>query len=134
MPLTEAEKVRIRHHLGYLQVQPVYTFVLGVPAGVESTFMIEGAMERVLDSALPLVRDMIRKLDCTEEQRFDDQENHAVNRLGDIEINPEEDKYLQRGYRYWQGRLANVLGVMVNPYSKVEEDFQGGGVSRPVIG
>lgn len=131
--LTPEERVRIRHHLGYMNVSSVATFVLGSPAAVETAFMIEGAMDRVLPQAIPLVRELLIKLDATEAQSFDNQENHAVDSLGDITINKEEFEQLAGRYRYWQGRLANVLGIVVNPYSKVASDA-GGGVGTPVVG
>jgi hypothetical protein len=133
MPLTDVEKTSIRHHLGYMQVAAAYTFVLGVPAGVETNFLIEGAMDRVLESALPLVRKLLFRLDCTEEQDFTNQANHAVDRIGDIVINKDEMKELAKGYEHWQGALCNVLGTMVNPYSKRPRDNRGGGVNVPVI-
>ena len=43
MSITEDERARGRHHLGYMQVQEASTFVLGVPSGVQTAFMIEGA-------------------------------------------------------------------------------------------
>ena len=122
MSLTPEERVRIRHHLGYLNVGPVYTFVLGSPAGIESNFMIEGAMDRVLPAAVPLLRTLLIRLDATEQQMFDDQENLAVSSIGDITIDPKEQTKLRKQYQYWQGRAANLLGVTVGPYSKVAED------------
>ena len=133
MPVTPDERVKIRHHLGYLNVAPVMTFVLGSPAAVDAQFMVEGAMDRVLEDALPTLRMLLVRLDQTEAQRGDDQELMAVTSLGSIDIDDREQDKLARNYRYWQGRLANLLGITVNPYSKVQDD-QGGGMNAPVIG
>lgn len=131
--LTDDEKVRTRHHLGFMNVSAVATFVLGVPGAVDAGFIIERAMTLVLPEALPQYRKILGFLDQTEQQKIDDQELLAVDKVGDINIRQKEMEQLSQAYRYWQGRLANMLGVMVNPYSKVAED-SGGGAFTPVIG
>ena len=133
MPLTLTEKVLTRHHLGYLNVSSVATFILGTPAGVDATFMVENAMNLLLEEALPKYRDILQMLEATEAQRFGDQELLAITRIGDISVDPEEQKKLATNYRYWQGRLVNMLGLIVNPYSKVAEDA-GNSVNAPVVG
>ncbi len=116
MPLTPEEKVQVRHHLGYLNVQESQTFVLGVPAGVQTQFIIEGAMNRVMEVALPQVRRHVGILDKIESQMIDDQELLAVQSVDEIVINPEEMKKLKAEYLYWRQGLANLLGVYPNPY------------------
>ncbi len=120
--LTEAEKVQIRHHLGYLNVQEAATFVLGTPAGVETQFIIEGAFNRVLEAALPLIRKHIQRLDTTEEQMVCSQESMEVNQLGEIQLNNQGEhrnqRELRRAYNYWADSLANLLGVYRNPFDK----------------
>ena len=51
MAFNDQEKVRIRHHTGYSNVSAAQSFSLGVPAAVETAFLIEGAMNRVLPAA-----------------------------------------------------------------------------------
>lgn len=118
MPLTEAEKVKVRHHLGYLNVAEAYTFVLGTPAGVETQFIVEGAMNRILESALSEIRRHIQILDSIEQQKIDDLELLAVNKVGEIDVRSDEQAALDQQYEHWQGSLANLLGVMVNPFDK----------------
>lgn len=116
--LTPEEKVKVRHHAGYLNVQAAQTFVLGVPAGVETTFIIEGAMDRVLEAALPEVRRHLQILDALEEQMIVDHELLAVNKLGEIEVNNREQDQLTARYDYWVDSLCNLLGVVRNPFDK----------------
>lgn len=118
MPLTEDEKVQVRHALGFLNVAEAATFVLGTPAGVETQFIIEGAMNRVLESALPLLRNHLAILAKIEAQMVDDLETLVVRKLGEIEIDPEEMPKLRREYDFWRQRLANILGVYANPFDK----------------
>lgn len=118
MPLTEPQRISIRHHLGYLQVADASTFVLGVPASVETTFMIEGAMDRVLEAAIPLVEHLLGVLDGIECQMVTDLDLLAASKVGDIDINLNEQKALTKQYDYWVAALANALGSYRNPFDK----------------
>lgn len=114
--LTDQEKVSIRHHLGYLNVGEVQTFALGVPAAVETQFIIEGAMTRVLPAALPQLRRQLAILDTIEEQKLADLELLAVNRIDSIEINQKEQSQIDVQYDYWVNSVCNILGVCRNPF------------------
>lgn len=129
MPLTEQEKGSIRHHLGYLQVAEVYTFVLGTPAAVETQYLIEGAMNRVLESALPRLRNVLQILDQIEAQKVADLENLAVTKLGNIELRADEQKQLDAQYDRWVGVVENLLGCPRNPFDKRDA----GGLNLPVV-
>jgi hypothetical protein len=118
MPLTPAERISVRHHMGYLNVGEAYTFVLGSPASVETTFVIEGAMDRVLEDALPLVRRILASLDSVECQMLENSENQAVEGVGDIRINARAQAQFRSTYDYWVAALANVFGVPRNPFDK----------------
>lgn len=126
---TQEEKVRIRHHLGYLNVDAVQTFVLGSPAGVETQFLIEGAMNRVLPEALNLARNILAKCDFVEAQILDNQELLAVTAVGEITVRQDEFQALQGRYHYWRNGLANVLGCYPNPFDK---RFEGTGLNVSV--
>lgn len=116
--LSEHEKVKVRHHLGYLNVQQVATFALGAPQAVETQFIIEGAMNKVLMTALPELRRHLALLDQIEEQMIGDLELLAVQSIGDITVNLEEQAKLTRVYDRWVDSLANLLGVTRNPFDK----------------
>jgi len=118
MPLTDAEKVKVRHHTGYLNVQEAATFTLGVPAAVETQFIIEGAMNRVLEAALPELRRQLQILDSIEEQSVNNHELLAVAQLGEISVNGNEQRELTKRYDYWVDSLCNLLGVIRNPFDK----------------
>lgn len=117
--LTPDERVRIRHHLGFLNVQEAATFALGVPAAVETQFVIEGAFDKLLEAALPLVRRLLAACDSTEAQFFDNQENLAVTKVGGIQLRDDEGNELMganKRYDYWRRALANAFGIWVNPF------------------
>lgn len=132
--LTDAEKVSVRHHMGYLNVDEVQTFAIGVPAGVETQFIIEGAMNRVNLAALPLLRRIVGILDTIEGQMIDDLELLAVTRLDTIEIDPKEQEKLTKQYNRWVNSLGNVLGVARNPFDARTYNQQGGGINAGVQG
>lgn len=134
MPLSDVEKVKVRHHLGYLNVQEAQTFVLGVPAGVETQFIIEGAMNRILEVALGETRRHLSILDQLEEQMIEDHELAAVNKLGEIDINQKEQVQLTRRYDYWVNSLANVMGIIRNPFDKRLGSGGSGGINLRVVG
>jgi hypothetical protein len=104
--------------MGYLQVADAYTFVLGSPASVETTFIIEGAMDKLLEAALPRYRQILATLDAIECQMVGDLENMAVESLGGIKINAREQKQLVSSYDYWVAALSNMLGCPRNPFDK----------------
>jgi hypothetical protein len=132
--LTEAEKVRVRHHLDYLNIAEAHVMGLGVPTAITVQFALEGAMDRVKVEALGLVRELIGKCDAIESQMFENTENQAVTDLGNIKINKEEFDQLQRGpLRYFQSKLATALGVLPNPLSPTGT-FGGGGINVKVCG
>lgn len=118
MAFSEQEKVRIRHHLGYLNVSTMQTFSLGVPTAIETQFLIEGAMNRVLVQAEQEARRLVGVLDTIEAQMVGDLELLAVRKIGEIEVNPDEQGKLKQQYRHWQGTLGNLLGIPPNPYDQ----------------
>lgn len=131
---TEEEKVRARHHLGFLNVDEAYTFVLGTPAGIETQFIIEGALNRIRPPAMPLFRELLAKCDATEAQRFDDQDSLVASRVGSIELRGREGQLAQAmQYDYWRQGLANLMGIYVNPFDK-RTDLNNGGVNVRVQG
>jgi len=129
VPLTDSEKVSIRYHLGYMNVAETETFALGTPAATETSFIIESAMDKVPEIALPRVRFLIGRCDSLENQMASDEENLAVSKLGDITLREDEQDVLDARYERWRNRLAQTLGVYVNPYDKVSSR----GINVPVM-
>jgi hypothetical protein len=129
MAFSEQEKVRIRHHLGYLNVGQAYTFVAGAPAGVETQFLIEGAMQRVLPEAETLARELLARCDSVEGQMMDNQDLLAVEQVDELKIRQDEFQALLKRYHYHRNALANVLGVYPNPFDKRFAAGTGGGIN-----
>jgi hypothetical protein len=132
--ITEEDKNRCRSHLGYLEVQDSQTFVMGVPAGVQTQFMIEGAFARILPSAERGMRKLLDRLDRVLEIIEESEENEQADAIGDIRLKDKAFLKLIRRYQWWQGMLANLLGVPPNPYDQrfVSWTGTGSGINVPV--
>jgi len=126
MAFTEQEKVKIRSHMGYLNVGSVQSFSLGVPAAVETQFLIDGAMNRVLPEAEQEVRQLCGILDGIEAQMVGDLELLAVTKIGEIEVNETEQAKLKTAYRHWQAKLGNLLAIPVCPF---DQRFMNAGIN-----
>lgn len=118
MAFTDDEKVRIRHHLGYLNVAQGSTFVLGVPAALEPQFIIEIAMNKVLPAAEGLVRRLLANCDAAEEQIAENTQNVAATQVDEIALNDKEFEQIVKRLNYWRGGLANALAIYQNPFDK----------------
>jgi hypothetical protein len=116
--ISEPNKTRARNHLGYGAVQQSATFQLGVPAAMQTAFMIEGAWARILPSSEGLFINLLDRLDLIEEQLVENQGNLAVEGLGEIKVNLKEFEMLLMRYRHWQGSVANMLQVPPNPFDQ----------------
>lgn len=129
--LTDDEKVSIRHHLGYLNVQFAYTFVLGIPSAVQTQFTIEGAMDRILPQAAGQVRRHLRILDKIEELDLEGVEDVEVEEIGEIKLDPKQFEKRWKQYERWRRSLANLFGVAPNPF---DQRLAMLGINAPVVG
>ena len=102
--------------MGYLLVHQASTFFLGVPAGVQTQFPIETAFTKILPSAEARFRELLDRLDDVEYQIVEYTPDVEVSKVDEIELRPDAFKQLIIRYQHWQGALANLLGVIPNPY------------------
>ncbi len=134
MGFSKEEKARIRAHLGYGNYTAGSTFFLGTPAAVETAFLIEPAMDRVLPEAEGLVRSDLAELDDLVAQLKGTKENVEVDQIDELKLNALFERRWSERYDFFQGSLANHLGVPPNPFDKRRGTVQGGGVSVRVRG
>jgi len=127
--LSDAKKAKARHHLGYGGVQEAQTFAMGIPASVQTSFMIEGALNKLLPESLPLFDQLIAAMDGIETQMLGDQELLAVTQIDTIQIRPDEFKQLKLQYQHWQASLGNLLLIPPNPFDQRFGGLGGGGVN-----
>jgi hypothetical protein len=132
--ITEDQKARARHHLGYLQVQAASTFQLGIPAAVQTQFVIEGAWDKILPSAEVMFERTLCRLDDIESHMFGGMDLADVTQTGNIQVNPDRLKELGKMYRYAQQSLANMLGIVANPFDQRDWARAGGGINVGMSG
>jgi hypothetical protein len=118
LTLTLEERMRVRKHMGYLGVEQSQTFSLGIPAAVQTQFVIEGAMNKLLPESFDEVRRLLGIMDGVEDQIIEDQELLVVTKVDEIDIRQDEFKQLVRQYTWWQATLGNMLGVTPNPFDQ----------------
>ena len=117
MPLDDAEKVRVRKHLGYPQVQAAASVNFGIPKPIQTAFLVEIAMQNLIEGAVAIVRDLLNKMDNIEDKLVDAQDRLAAIQLDSLHLREDETDKLEREYVRWGFRLADVLGVPVYAYS-----------------
>ena len=130
--VTEEEKVKARHHLGYVDVESVQSFNAGIPAAMQTTFMIEGALNRLLPAAYEKFQQLLCRLDAIEEEVFCGMDLASMDKLDTLEIRSDRLKELSKYYKIAQQGLANMLGVPPNPFD-MREWLQGGSLNVSVF-
>lgn len=111
MALTDDERVGIKDHLGYPNPQAIETFVLGVPALMESLFVLEGAMNAVSPGSEERIRKTLKRLDKIDDQIEENADALLLTKADEVEFREDEFEKLHQRYAYWQGKLCNLLGV-----------------------
>ncbi len=118
MAFDPVTKERIRYHLGYLNVQPAAAITFGMPAPVQTLFLLENAMNLLLPVAEARVYNMIQILDNIENKMVQGQDYLPANKLGELEIRKEHIDMLEDEYDRWASRLADQLGVVKYPFAQ----------------
>lgn len=126
--LTEAEKSRIRTHLGYNSaVAPVASIQLGFPASSQSAFMVEFAMNNLLPEACGYIRKCLAQLDGLDDQLGEAQGFLQVDKVGEITLSESATDRIEKEYVRWAQRLADSMGVPLNPNCARFRHLAGGG-------
>jgi hypothetical protein len=133
MPISEGDRVRVRHHMGYHNVGTAQTFQLGLPKATQIDFMIEGAMNVVLESAYPKLYQLLDRLDCIECEVFGGSDLADIDSMGEIKVNRKRLSELAQYYKIAQQALANLLGVIPNFWDQ-RTWLGGGGVINVPVG
>jgi hypothetical protein len=121
--LTEYDRARVRYHLGYLQTEPTSSIHLGYPAMSQALFLVERAMDNLIPSAVEIVQKNLDHLNSLECMLFDAASRLKVQSVGDVKLRtsndePSETVLLEKEIYRWASRLADNLGVPLNPYSE----------------
>jgi hypothetical protein len=122
--LSESDKERARYHMGYLETEFAPSIVAGVPQPLQTVFLLEDALNRIVNQySVRRVRGILCTLDTIEAKMREALCQIGVMRLGDLELHPLKEKgrlatdSLEVEYRRWASRLADVLGAPKYLYS-----------------
>jgi hypothetical protein len=115
--LSSQEKVRVRYHLGYLNVSPAASISFGIPRPLQTVFLVETAMSNLIEDAVGIVRNIVSIMDRIEAKLVEAQDRLAAIKLGEITLREQEGDQLDHEYKRWGQRLADTLGVPLYAYS-----------------
>ena len=121
--LTDAEKERIRYHLGYMETSFAASLQFGIPRPAQTIFLLEQAMSLLVNpDAIDRVRRVLFTLDDIEEKLRSATCILVAEKLGDITLRGADKgktytDLLEREYVRWAKRLADILGVPLYAYS-----------------
>lgn len=130
---TAEELTRIRHHMGYPDVTQIATYNLGVPSMMETQFMIEGAVTKLTDTSIVMARQFVCQMDAVERSVYCGMDLADVMKVDTIELNPKRLVELAKYYKIAQEGLANLLGIVANPFDQ-RSWLQAGCINVPVTG
>ena len=133
MPLSDGEKQKARYHLGYPALTTAASIALGVPTLTQTNFLVESALDRLLEPSLEQVRRIITIMDGIEGHLVDAQERLAAIQLEELHLREDEPDKLEAEYRRWGHRLADIVGAPINPFSLRYKGGAGAVNSVPII-
>lgn len=90
-------------------------------------------MDRVLDTAVGVLREIIAHCDEFETRLSTVGDYLIAEKLGEMTLREDVAGRFRAEYYFWVQRLADFLGVTVNPYSSIGRAMGGGGMSRQRI-
>lgn len=131
--LTDAEKDRVRYHLGFMSVTTAASMQFGMPKAVQTNFIVEMNMNNLLPPGEERVRRVAQVLDDIELKMIDAQDRLPATRVEELHLRSDEIDKLEGEYTRWAYRLADILGTPINPLSaRFKRGVSGGNI--PVRG
>lgn len=133
MPFTQQEKSRIKSYLRYPDWQQLAASIqLGFPAGSQPLFLLEDAFNRLTTDGETSVRRDLCQCEAIDAQLADARSRFKATALGELKLRADETDALRKELDYWRGRLADDLGVVLNPYSTGAYEGNPGGLNARV--
>jgi len=117
MVLDPTERERIRYHMGYLSVAPAASITFGLPAPIQTLFLVELAMNNLLPEATDRIRRFLTILDNIECKMIEGQSYLVATQLDQMYIRNDNIDKLEDEYSRWASRLADELGCPLYPGS-----------------
>jgi len=127
MAFDDATKERIRYHLGYMNVQVGSGLSFGLPIPIQTLFVVDFAMNRMIAAGEPRVIQILDVMDKIECRLIESTTRLAASSLGDLKLRDDEPDKLEREYCRWGMRLAGQLGCPIYAYSERYAKYSRGG-------
>lgn len=133
--LNDNERMRAKHHLGYINATAAQAFSFGIIAQLEVQSQCEAALDNLLPVALPKFQQLLCALDKIECTVFGTTDLAQIESVAEIKVNREMLKELRERYRLAQESLANMIGTIPNVWDQRSWLMVGGGgINVPVFG
>lgn len=117
--LSDADKERARYHLGYLASSFAASLQFGLPRPQQTMFMVENALADLSNPyAVNRVVCILDDLDRIEQRMKLSLDQLGVDTLDKLKLRANLPDLLEREYKRWAGRLADVLGVPFYAFSQ----------------
>lgn len=106
--------------MGYPSFTTAASIQFGVPALTQTNFLIERALQpgALLSEAVDQVRSIVKTMDDIEFKLIDAQDRLAATQLEELHLNNSEPDMLEKEYRRWGYRLADIVGAPIYPYAR----------------
>jgi len=119
--ISEQERSRIRHHLGYPSFSSLAQAIqLGYPAASQPLFLVDDSFNRLTQGGEDAVRRDLCECEAIEQQISQARTRFKASELGDLKVNHEEPNMLRRELTFWRQTLASDLMVVINPNAPTE--------------
>jgi len=134
-PFSDDEITDVMRFLGYPDWSSMaQSMQLGFPAASQPMFLAYDSLSRITVSSRAVVRNHVQELKCIEGQLSTARGRMKATRLGEVTMNAQESRQLREEYTFWQRKLADLLGVVVNKHSALSVEGMPGGINGRVLG
>ena len=124
--LTDADKSRIKFHLGYMATTTAASITFGFARPIQTMFLLEDALTLVAGNPFDIGRilEIVETLDDLLRQIREQTRTLVASRTGDLDLHPLKAQgilvtdSLRKEYVEWANLLADTLGVPLYPFAK----------------
>lgn len=110
-----AEKERIKYHMGYTGQTTAVGLSYGLPIPIQTMFLVESAITRLDAFSEDRVRKLVTILDKVECKMEGGLDNLEVTRIEQVELREDHIDQLEKEYCRWAAKLADVVGAPLYP-------------------
>jgi hypothetical protein len=133
-PFTDEETTDIMRFLGYPDWTALSQSIqLGYPSASQPMFLAYDSMVRISPQSRAVARENLCQLKSIEGQLGTARSRMKTTRVGEVSMNANEARQLREEYVFWQRKLADLLGVFLNPHASLTGGGMQGGINARVV-